>query len=66
MTRAERCRAKAADCERRAHEARDAVMKKVLEDVARSWTRLATFIDEGALPSTFAHKIRGGDRARLH
>jgi len=41
-------------------------MKKVLEDVARSWTRLATFIDEGALPSTFAHKIRGGDRARLH
>jgi hypothetical protein len=51
-TRAEHYRASAADCERRVHEARNAAIKKVLEDAARSWMRLATFIDEGALPST--------------
>jgi hypothetical protein len=67
-TRAETYRAKAADCERQAHEARDAAMKKVLEDVARSWMRLARFLDEGALhqTSTFAPNIRAGDRGRLH
>jgi hypothetical protein len=43
-------------------------MKKVLEHVARSWMRLARFLDEGALhqSSTFARNIRAGDRGRVH
>ena len=58
-TRAEHYRAKAADCERQAHEARDAIMKKVLEDVARSWIRLATFLDEGSHePPTRSDRVR--------
>ena len=66
--RAENYRAKAADCEKRAQEARDATMKQVMEDVARSWIRLAMFVDEGAChqPSTFARKIPGGHRSHRH
>jgi hypothetical protein len=64
-TRADKYRAKAAECERLAHQARNEIMKRVYEDGARSWMRLATFLDDTAdhrLPHV-REELRGDHRA---
>jgi hypothetical protein len=47
-SRADQYRAKAAECRREAHQARNEIMKGVCEDAARSWVRLAALLDESA------------------
>ena len=64
-SRADEYRAKAAECEREAHQARNEIMKRVCEDAARSWLRLASFLDDGAgqTPPHFARGRRVDNRA---
>jgi hypothetical protein len=47
-SRADKYRAKAAECRREAHQARNEIMKRVCQDAARSWVRLAALLDESA------------------
>jgi hypothetical protein len=64
-SRADNYRAKAAECEKQAHRARDEIMKGVCEDVARSWIRLATFLDDSAANRSppFSCELQSDDRA---
>ena len=63
-SRADKYRAKAAECRREAHQARNEIMKRVCEDAARSWVRLATLLDEGVdhRPPRLFRELRGDDR----
>jgi hypothetical protein len=67
MTRADRYRANADNCEREAREARNDIMKRVCEDVADSWRRLAALLDQADDHGAWhlPRKHRGDDRTSL-
>ena len=46
MKQADEYRARAADCERRAAQARDAVVRKDYAEMARQWREMAAQIDK--------------------
>jgi len=63
--RADKYRAKAAECERQAQQARNEIMKRVYENAARSWKRLAAFLDDraGHRLADVPEELRGDHRA---
>jgi len=46
MKKADEYRARAADCERRAHQARDAIVRKDYAEMAQQWREMAAQVDK--------------------
>lgn len=45
MTNGDECRAKAAECDKKAEQAKNAEAKRLLQDAAKEWRTMAAFAD---------------------
>jgi hypothetical protein len=49
LTTGDECRAKAAECDEKAEQAKDLAAKRLLEDAAAEWRTMATLADRHAV-----------------